>query len=104
VYLPDGETHFFCMDDPVQHSGFFFPAHAPSQRTPNYDGHSKKNLTWYTQIFEPAHPDHCVGDYSTTYLPAPEAPPGSGASPRTSICSLCYGIPWIGPTRTTGTA
>ncbi|WP_259080726.1 sulfotransferase family protein [Salinibacter ruber] len=74
VYLPDGETHFFCMDDPVQHSGFFFPARAPSQRAPDYDRHGETNLDWYRQIFEPAHPDQCVGDYSSTYLPAPDAP------------------------------
>lgn len=74
VYLPDGETHFFCMDDPVQHSGFFFPARAPSQRAPDYDRHGETNLDWYRQLFEPAHPDQCVGDYSSTYLPAPDAP------------------------------
>jgi len=74
VYLPDGETHFFCMDDPVQHAGFFFPARAPSQRAPDYDRDGETTLDWYTQIFEPAHPDQCVGDYSSTYLPAPDAP------------------------------
>lgn len=74
VYLPDGETHFFCLDDPVQHSGFFFPARSPSQRAPDYDRHRETNLDWYNQIFEPAHPDQCVGDYSSTYLPAPNAP------------------------------
>lgn len=74
VYLPDGETHFFCMDDPIQHSGFFFPARAPSQRVPDYDRYEETNLNWYKQLFEPARPDQCVGDYSSTYLPAPDAP------------------------------
>lgn len=75
VYLPDGETHFFCMDDPVQHSGFFFPARAPSERAPDYDRDAETNLNWYKRLFEPAHPDQCIGDYSSTYLPSPNAPP-----------------------------
>lgn len=74
VYLPGDETHFFCVDDPVQHSDFFFPARAPSQRAPDYDRDVETNLEWYKQRFEPAASDQCVGDYSSTYLPAPEAP------------------------------
>jgi hypothetical protein len=74
VYLPAGETHFFCVDDPVQHPDFFFPARAPSRRSPNYDRDVGTNLEWYKQRFEPASSDQCVGDYSSTYLPAPKAP------------------------------
>ena len=74
VYLPADETHFFCVDDPVQHPDFFFPARAPSQRSPNYDRDVGTNLEWYRQRFEPASSDQCVGDYSSTYLPAPKAP------------------------------
>ncbi|MCS3658413.1 hypothetical protein GGQ11_003218 [Salinibacter ruber] len=103
VYLPDGETHFFCMDDPVQHSGFFFPARAPSQRAPDHDRHGETNLDWYRQLFEPAHPDQCAGDYSSTYLPAPELPSASSACSRTSSSSSCYEIRWTERTRTTGT-
>jgi len=74
VHLPDGETHFFCVDDPVQHSDFFFPARAASERAPDYERDFAHNLEWYRAFFDSAAPDQQIGDYSTTYLPAPDAP------------------------------
>jgi len=74
VYLPDCETHFFCVDDPVQHADFFFPPRSSSERAPDYDRDFRQNLDWYRAFFEAARPGQHVGDYSTTYLPAPDAP------------------------------
>lgn len=74
VHLPDGETHFFCVDDPVQHSDFFFPARASSARAPDYKRDFRRNVDWYRSFFESAAPAQQIGDYSSTYLPAPDAP------------------------------
>ena len=74
LYLPEGETHFFCMDDAVQHPGFFFPARGPSRSAPDYERDRPANLDWYRRLFEPAGPTQAVGDYSTIYLAARDAP------------------------------
>jgi hypothetical protein len=74
IHLPDGETHFFCLDDPVEHSDFFFPARSASERAPDYERDFRTNLDWYQTFFESAPPSHHIGDYSSTYLPAPDAP------------------------------
>lgn len=73
LYLPDCETHFFCMDDAIQHSGFFFPARNRTESVPDYERDHAQNLEWYETFFEPAGPDQQVGDYSSIYLPAPDA-------------------------------
>ena len=73
VHLPDSETHFFCMDDAVQHTGFFFPARRPGQPAPDFHRDLDRNLRWYGDFFALARPGQCVGDYSSTYLPAPDA-------------------------------
>lgn len=74
IHLPEGETHFFSMDDSVQHAGFFFPPRNPSLLSPDYERDFEKNLEWYRSLLDPARPDQTVGDYSTVYLAAPEAP------------------------------
>ena len=74
IYLSEGETHFFSMDDAVQHPGFFFPARASSHPSPDYDRDLASNLDWYRSLFDPARPAQAIGDYSTIYLAAPDAP------------------------------
>lgn len=71
--MPDGETHFFCMDDAIQHSGFFFPARASGEPAPDFHRDFEQNLNWYTDFFASARSDQCIGDYSSTYLAAPDA-------------------------------
>jgi hypothetical protein len=74
VFIPGEEIHFFCMDDPIQHRNHFFPGSDVSGQIPNYDRDLEENLKWYKQFFRPATPEQWIGEDSTIYLAAPEAP------------------------------
>lgn len=72
VHLPSQETHFFSMDDLVQHPDFL---KAKGEHTiPDYNRDFRQNLKWYTDFFAPAQDDQLIGDYSSLYLCSPEAP------------------------------
>ncbi len=61
------------MDDVIQHPAFPF-AHNSEGPIPDYERDFDQNLAWYQHFFESARPDQWIGEDSTIYLPAPEAP------------------------------
>lgn len=71
IYIPNGEIHFFCIDDVVQHPDFF--NFRGSRRGPHYEQNFDRNLAWYKSFFSGAEEDQWIGDHSTVYLSAPEA-------------------------------
>lgn len=73
VFIPDGELHFFCMDDFIQHPDFL--SVGARDRAFDYERDFDENLAWYKDFFRPAQPDQRVGEDSTLYLAAPEAAP-----------------------------
>jgi hypothetical protein len=72
VFIPDGEVHFFCMDDLIQHPDFF--SVGERDRVPDYERDFGETLEWYRDFFRPAQPHQLIGEDSTLYLAAPDAP------------------------------
>jgi len=70
IFIPEGEVHFFCMDDIVQHTQFF----GPSTGAPVFEPDSTRILNWYASFFEPARGDQLIGEDSTIYLASTKAP------------------------------
>jgi hypothetical protein len=66
VFIPDGEVHFFCIDDTIQHPDFW--------RVHDYDRDFGRNIEWYRSLFESASSSQLLGEDSTTYLPSQKAP------------------------------
>lgn len=74
VYIPEGEIHFFSVDDITEHFQFFGRV-GGEWIEPSYRTHFKRNLAWYQDFFEPAEPDQLIGEDSTIYLASEKAAP-----------------------------
>lgn len=73
VFIPNGEIHFFCLDDIVQHPDFFLHGQE-DLRSQDYDRDFERNLQWYRTFFDPARDEQWIGEDSTIYLTSRKAP------------------------------
>lgn len=73
VYIPDGEVHFFSVDDSTEHPAFF---HELGEQWATQDFRERFDTYWtrYRRLFEGAGPDQVVGEDSTVYLAWRKAP------------------------------
>ncbi len=74
VFIPNGEIHFFSVDDIAQHRGFFH-RYGSQWAFHDYDLYFDEYRNWYESFFEEASPGQIVGEDSTVYLPSAKAPP-----------------------------
>jgi hypothetical protein len=73
IFIPEPEIHFFSIDDPIQHPPFFLGTKGEF-RSQDYERDFDRNVRWYRQFFASACDDQVIGEDSTVYLAAPEAP------------------------------
>lgn len=73
VFIPDGEIHFFSVDDIKQHPAFFHRSRS-KWTVPNYNEDFDLYLSWYQSFFTDASSSQVIGEDSTIYLASEKAP------------------------------
>ena len=73
VYIPDGEIHFFSVDDLIEHPAFFH-RYGGQWAVQDYREHFDTYRARYTKLFEQAGPNQVIGEDSTVYLASRKAP------------------------------
>lgn len=73
VYIPDGEVHFFSVDDVTEHPALFHE-YGAEWAVQDYRGQFDRYEARYRRIFEGAAPDQVIGEDSTVYLASRKAP------------------------------
>lgn len=73
VYMPDGEIHFFSVDDVTEHPAFFHKE-GTEWAVQDYRRGFDTYETRYKQRFEDAAPNQVIGEDSTVYLASKKAP------------------------------
>jgi hypothetical protein len=73
VFIPDGEVHFFSVDDAVEHPEFFH-RYGSEWAFQDYERQFDTYRAWYRSFFEDAASDQVIGEDSTVYLASEKAP------------------------------
>jgi len=71
-FLPEHEVFFFDVDDVLTHPDFF--VHKDGLSFHDYDADFERYLAWYRAHFAQAAPGQIIGEDTTTYLRAKDAP------------------------------
>jgi len=73
VYIPDGEVHFFSVDDSTEHPAFF---HEYGTQWAVQDFRERFDTYWarYRRLFDDATSNQVIGEDSTVYLASKKAP------------------------------
>jgi hypothetical protein len=73
IFIPDGEIHFFSVDDVTEHPAFF-RRYGSEWAFQDYRRNFGTYRTRYSAFFEEASPQQKIGDDSTVYLASEKAP------------------------------
>jgi len=73
IFIPDGEIHFFSVDDITEHPALF-QRYGSEWAFQDYEGDFGTYLSWYEQFFVEAREHQTIGEDSTVYLPSVKAP------------------------------
>lgn len=72
VFIPEGEIHFFDIDDFEQHPDFF--GRPGNWKIHDFELELEKYVNWYRSFFDNAESKQLIGEDSTTYLASLKAP------------------------------